>query len=180
MKEIRIAVTGHRPERIKGKEQKIEEWIEKQIQIFIKNNDVITIIDGMAEGVDQIAAGVALNKGVQLSCYFPYKKRLYGVCAAFAEKATEVRFLYDKYWDKCYLERDRRMVDDCDLLLVVWDGKPWGGTYYTYKYALQKGKNVLIYPWENNMIEERWEAVEEAYNDSPSRDETDDDKEEWD
>lgn len=31
MKEIRIAVTGHRPERIKGKEQKIEKWIEKQI-----------------------------------------------------------------------------------------------------------------------------------------------------
>ena len=38
------------------------------------------------------------------------------------------------------------MVDDCDLLLVVWDGKPFGGTYITYQYALEEGKNILIYP----------------------------------
>ena len=39
------------------------------------------------------------------------------------------------------------MVDDCDLLLVVWDGKPWGGTYLTYKYAVEEDKDILIYPW---------------------------------
>ena len=38
------------------------------------------------------------------------------------------------------------MVDDCDVLLAVWDGKPWGGAYYTCRYALEKGRNVLFYP----------------------------------
>ena len=32
------------------------------------------------------------------------------------------------------------MVDDCDILLVVWDGIEVGGSYLTYKYAKEKGK----------------------------------------
>lgn len=69
-----------------------------------------------------------------------------GVQEYIADNAAEVRFLEEKYSGGCHTRRDRRMVDDCDILLAVWDGKPWGGTYYTCRYALEKGRNVLFYP----------------------------------
>ena len=131
----------------------------------------------MAQGVDQIAALVAINNGVQVSCYFPYKKKLYGGQEYYiVENAAEVRYICKEYQKGCYIKRDRRMVDDCDLLLVVWDGKPWGGTYLTYQYALEEGKDVLIYPWVQ--VNEDWDAIQEGYNELPA--EQDDQGEEWD
>ena len=44
------------------------------------------------------------------------------------------------------------MIEDCDLLLVVWDGKPNGGTYYTYTNALERGKPILMFDW-NNVVD---------------------------
>lgn len=129
----------------------------------------------MAQGVDQIAALVAINNGAQVSCYFPYKKKLHGVQEYIAENAVEVRYVCEKFQKGCYIKRDRRMVDDCDLLLVVWDGKPWGGTYLTYQYALEKGKDILFYPWVQ--VKENWDAIQEGYNERPAED---DQGEEWD
>ena len=101
----------------------------------------------MAQGVDQIAALTALKNGVSISCYFPYRHKLSDVEKYIVEQAAEVRYICDKYQNGCYTKRDRRMVDDCDLLLVVWDGKPWGGTYYTYKYAIENNKPIIMYDW---------------------------------
>ena len=148
MKKIKVAVTGHRPERILNQQENIRYWLVSQIKNLLACYDKVVLIDGMAQGVDQIAAIAAINNGAQVSCYFPYKKKLHEVQEYIVENAAEVRYLYDKYQNGCYFDRDRRMVDDCDLLIVVWDGKPNGGTYYTYKYALEKGKNILMYPWE--------------------------------
>lgn len=39
------------------------------------------------------------------------------------------------------------MVQDCDVLLGVWDGKPWGGTYLTLEYAKDMRKETILYPW---------------------------------
>ena len=146
MNEIRIAVTGHRSQRIKGQEKRIEKWIEEYIIIISQFYGRVILIDGVAQGVDQIAALVALKMGVQVSCYFPYRKKLYGVQEYIAENAAEVRFIRDKFQIGCYIERDRRMVDDCDLLLAVWDGKKNGGTWQTYKYALDMGVDIILYP----------------------------------
>ena len=146
MKEIKIAITGHRSQRIKGQEKRIEKWIEEQIRIISQFYGRVILIDGVAQGVDQIAALVALKMGVQVSCYFPYRKKLYGVQEYIAENAAEVRFIRDKFQIGCYIERDRRMVDDCDLLLAVWDGKKNGGTWQTYKYALDMGVDIILYP----------------------------------
>ena len=47
----------------------------------------------------------------------------------------------------CYLNRDKWIVDRADIVLVVWDGIPKGGTYYTMQYAKEKGKRILLFPW---------------------------------
>ena len=35
------------------------------------------------------------------------------------------------------------MIDKCDVLIAVWDGKPFGGTYKAIKYAESKGKQLI-------------------------------------
>lgn len=41
------------------------------------------------------------------------------------------------------------MINDCDMVLGVWDGKKMGGTYYTLDYARDSGKpyDIFICRW---------------------------------
>lgn len=145
---MKVAITGHRPVRMDGQEQRIKFWIEEQLKNLKACYKDIELLDGMAAGVDQIAAKIAINNGVSLKCYFPYRYKLKGELSDIAASADELIWCSENYTGKnVYLDRDRRIVEECDVLLVVWDGKPEGGTYYTYKYAKELGKNIFIYPW---------------------------------
>ena len=55
------------------------------------------LIDGMAQGVDQIAAVTALKNGASVSCYFPYRHKLSDMEKYIIEQAVEVRYICDKY-----------------------------------------------------------------------------------
>ena len=142
---FKIGITGHRPERMKGHEKDIQQWITNQLKRLKKQNKTIMLITGVAKGVDQIAALAAIQQGIQMKSYFPYKHKLCSLEQYIVDNSFETRYQSDYYQKGCYFNRDRRIVDDCDLLLVVWDGKPWGGTYYTYEYALKQGKNIFMY-----------------------------------
>ena len=43
------------------------------------------------------------------------------------------------------LKRDRALVELCDVLVAVFDGKP-GGTKYTVDYAAKKGRKTSLIP----------------------------------
>lgn len=139
---MKIAVTGHRPERIKGHEKEIYEWFKEKFAA-IRPSEVIT---GMAQGVDQIAAQAARDMGINYLCVYPYKRNVSVVEQDLIDSSSGVVWLADKYFKDCYTTRDRWMVDRSDKVLVVWDGKPGGGTYYTMNYANDKNKveEVLI------------------------------------
>ena len=94
-----------------------------------------------------MAALAAIKCDVPVLCYFPYRHSLSDAEQYIVDKAAGVQFLEDEYSGGCFTRRDRRMVDDCDVLLVVWDGIKNGGTYYTYRYALEKGVPVICFPW---------------------------------
>ena len=133
---MKIAVTGHRPERIKGHEKEIYEWFKEKFAA-IRPSEVIT---GMAQGVDQIAAQAARDLGINYLCVYPYKRNVSVVEQDLIDSSSGVVWLADKYFKDCYTTRDRWMVDRSDKVLVVWDGKPGGGTYYTMGYAQEKNK----------------------------------------
>ncbi len=42
------------------------------------------------------------------------------------------------------LIRDRDLVDRCDILIACYDGRSYGGTYYTWKYAKGLHKEIII------------------------------------
>ena len=145
---MKIAVTGHRDVRLGGQKEEVKMWLKEQLINLKACYKDICLYDGMAKGVDQIAAQTAISLGVPLECFFAYRRKLNDFEQHLIENADSITWLYDEYPGKyAYLERDRRMVDECDMLLVVWDGIETGGTYYTYKYAQEKGKKILMYAW---------------------------------
>lgn len=102
----------------------------------------------MAEGVDKIAALAAMSYGVQVCCCFPYKKKIRSDWEEYiVDNAINIQYAYENYEKDCFFKRDRFIVDNCDLLLAVWDGKKIGGTWYTYNYAKKQGKDILLFPW---------------------------------
>lgn len=139
---MKIAITGHRPDRIKGHEKEIYEWFKEKFAA-IRPSEVIT---GMAQGVDQIAAQAARDLGINYLCVYPYKRSVSTAEQDLIDSSSGVVWMADKYFKNCYTTRDKWMVDKSDKVLAVWDGKPGGGAYYTMKYAQEKDKieEILI------------------------------------
>lgn len=54
---------------------------------------------------------------------------------------------YPKLWEKCgkllYLGKDLQIIDDCDLLIAIWDGTS-KGTKFTIDQALKRRKRVIV------------------------------------
>ena len=138
-----IGVTGHRPERLRTHWCYVSKWLDEKMEEYKKAGPA-TLLTGMARGTDQIAAISAINKGVGIRCYFPFVHRFTDLENYIVDHAEAVRYEADGYRPDVYKTRDCRIVDDCDVLLVVWDGVKMGGTYYTYKYALAQGKKVEV------------------------------------
>ena len=136
-------ITGHRPQRIKGREKEIRKWIEEQLEELQPHE----AINGMAQGVDQIFAFVAKEKGIQLVNVYPHYRTNFYQDEEYLNEGALIMFYAEEYNKKNYTERDKKMVDVADICLVVWDGIPAGGTYYTMRYAEEQGKEIRYFPW---------------------------------
>ena len=142
---MKIAVTGHRPGRIAGKEKDIEAWFRKKLTQM----DCTEAYSGMAQGSDQIFARVVEDLGIPLICCYPYKRSsFHDVEKEINDKANDVRFISDEYSKKSFWVRDKYMVDNCDALLAVFDGEKVGGTWITVNYAEKIGRPVFYFGWE--------------------------------
>lgn len=52
---------------------------------------------------------------------------------------------YETYYHKqAPLERNKIIVNKCDLLICLFDGRKKGGTYFTLNFARKVGKTVFI------------------------------------
>ena len=141
---MRIAITGHRPGRIAGREKEIQEWIRKQLA----ENDCTEALSGMATGTDQIFARIVEERNIPLICCYPYRRtRFHPAEEEINSRASDVRFISEDYIKQSYWIRDKYMVDNCDILLAVFDGKQEGGTWITVEYANRVGKPIVYFPW---------------------------------
>ena len=73
---MKVAVTGHRDERLGDKKDRVRYWLIGQFKNLLACYDKISLIDGVARGVDQIAALIAISLGIDIYCYFPYRRKL--------------------------------------------------------------------------------------------------------
>jgi len=144
---FRVALTGHRPEKIGGYSVNpvathIYRWITVQLVSLLKEHNQIECISGMALGSDTLFASVVLMlkkkfpDDIRLIAALPYKDH----GSNWPNKSKEIHDRILKSADTIHivcegdhsnwklLERDEWMVDNCDVLLAVWNGKKTGGT----------------------------------------------------
>lgn len=138
---MKLAVTGHRPERLKGQEKMIKEWAVKQLTRLQPS----VIYDGMAQGTDQIVATAAKELRIPIICCYAFPKKSYHPIEEWIMENNLTFFTRLTYSKDAYLIRDKYMVDCADALLCVWDGVGSGGTFFTRNYALKKNKMIIDY-----------------------------------
>ena len=62
---------------------------------------------------------------------------------ALLSACDEKIVLHEKYENGCMFERNRCMVDRCDVLLAYLETER-GGTFYTVNYAKKRGKRIVF------------------------------------
>ena len=147
------AFTGHRwydSSRKHTVRKKIEECVREAYR-----NGITNFISGMAIGFDLLAAEVVLSlrhecPAITLTAVLPFREQAsrfnelnkcrYYKCLS---QADDIVILSNDYTAKCYLERDRFMVEHSSLLIACYDGRNRGGTFWTVNYAARTGKNVI-------------------------------------
>ena len=142
-----VAATGHRPKSLKTGYD-----LAPLIAIarpWLANRRPEAVISGMALGWDQAVAIAAIDLGIPVHAYVPFV----GQADAWPRHSIEA---YTKLLQKCATRRivspggyepwkmqtrNEAMVDDCDMVLALWNGEK-GGTGNCVKYAGKVGKPV--------------------------------------
>jgi len=129
--------------------------IHERLIGLIENENVRHMISGMAMGIDMICAEIVLElkniyPDVTLEAAIPCRgqdllwPQKYRVrYAQILERCDGIYVVSEEYTDDCMERRNKYMVDKCDLLLAVWNGKP-GGTGNTIGYAKKKNKPIIV------------------------------------
>ena len=93
------------------------------ISRYIRSTSIGAVISGGAIGIDIIAERWAKSNKIEFVAYLPNYR-------VFGKKAP--------------LERDKEMVDACDIVFAFWDGKSTG-TLYTIQYAKSIGRKCIVH-----------------------------------
>ena len=113
-------------------------------------------ITSLAAGADQLVATELLRAGGHLHVIVPsgHYERTFTTQVDLAsfrsllEAADAVtRLDYAEPSEEAFLAAGKRVVDDCEMLIAIWDGKPargLGGTADVVRYAQDTGKAVSI------------------------------------
>ena len=152
---MKIAITGHRPNKL-GNDYDLKSNLIKQIANKI--HDILTqkratiCITGMALGIDTLFAKIALQRGIPYIAAVPCinqdklwvksSKELYKTLLDNAQEVVYTSSYEKEYTPWCMQIRNEWMVDNCDVLIAVWDGTS-GGTANCVKYAKSKDKEII-------------------------------------
>ena len=119
--------------------------------IMYKDLDLI-LITGMALGIDTLFAKVAIEFKIpfiaaipcagQASMWLAKSKQTYFDIVEH-ELCTKEWISTEPYKPDLMQKRNIWMVDNCDLLIAVWDGTS-GGTANCVKYAQSKNKKIIF------------------------------------
>lgn len=151
-----IAFTGHRPQKLGGfndatnMRSVIRTEIMKVVDTVCPRTDM-AFISGMALGVDTWAAELAIQNNILFYAYVPFigqekawptASQTYYHC--LLSKAHKTIIVTDGTYAAWKMQRrNEAMVNDCNVLIAVWDGS-FGGTYNCIKYAQMVHKRIII------------------------------------
>lgn len=148
---MKLAVTGHRPNKISNELYDVNSRLSKHyinfFKQYIRDSGATECISGMALGIDTLFAIATLqlrNEGlnIKLHCAIPcanhssmWQTSSVKIYNAILERADEIVYVSNaNYTPSCMQRRNEYMVNRCDKLLAVWDGTP-SGTANCFRFA---------------------------------------------
>ena len=150
-----IFITGHRPDKLGGyNPSPKQDWVRDSLRTAFDTIKPTAIITGMALGVDQWAAEIAIQRGIPFIAAVPFvgqehmwriecREHYHRLLAQAKETVIVCPGVYEVWKMQ---KRNEYMVDRGDLGVAVWDGSE-GGTANCVKYALKKNKPIVqIFP----------------------------------
>ena len=150
----RCAFTGHRPEKVIGKESFVVAELRKAIEAAI-NEGYTTFVTGCSRGTDLWAADIVIelrryNKELKLICAVPFEgfEERWEVnwikhYRMVRKQADWVQVIATEYSPEVYQRRNIWMVKKASRLIGVYDGSP-SGTKNTIDYAISQAIPVQI------------------------------------
>lgn len=113
-------------------------------------------MSGMAQGTDILVAVAAIEKQIPCIACLPYRGQhlQWSISAQnlyediLGNSLVQTVYVSDgKYSISKLFKRNEYIVDNCDRLIVCWNGEKSGGTYATMNYAnkMQKPLTMLSY-----------------------------------
>lgn len=160
---MRIGLTGHRTERLRGKEQEVKEWLVKVIDILSEGQPTMEFLCGCADGADELFGMLAYDyPKVHLTLCKPTRGYRFGKIDKLAERANGSVYMVDNWRKGADSLRDKYIADNCDVLLAVWDGDESSGVCGTIRFAKRAGKPIIYCPKSIFKGEESKSAVEET------------------
>lgn len=154
---MRIAVTGHRPNKLYGYNIFSREWIslKEEFKKLLVANRCTEAITGMALGVDTVFALAVLELqdegyNIKLHCAIPcrnhsckWNRESVELYDNILKRADVVKLVTDAEYEPWMMQvRNEYMVDLADKIIAVWDGSN-GGTANCVRYAEKKGKDII-------------------------------------
>jgi hypothetical protein len=150
-----LAITGHR-----GLSAELEAEIDRMIRAAVAANGsaadgAVVGVSCLADGADAVFAQAVLDAGGSLVAVLPAAKYREALPEDYrpvfdqllARAGKVVRLPYVTPDPQAYLEAGKRMIDESDSLLAVWDGRPGrgpGGTADVVAYARSRGVPVTV------------------------------------
>ncbi len=148
-----VSLTGHRPDKLPNKEtgytlpNPTYIYVCQEIEKLFIQLKPEKIISGMALGVDQWAANIAIKLNIPYIAAVPFagqeskwpikSQKIYNSLIA---KASEIHIVCDGEYSGWKLQkRNEWMVDNSDEVIAVWDGTK-GGTANCVDYITIKNK----------------------------------------
>lgn len=123
----------------------------------------LDVITSLAAGADQLVASELLRTGGRLHVIVPSRdyERTFAAeddLAAFRSLLgtahAVTRLDYAEPSEEAFVAAGKSVVDNCEMLIAVWDGKPargLGGTADVVRYARDTGKAVSIV-WPDGIV----------------------------
>jgi len=156
---MRIGVTGHQKLPKDGL-LVIRTGIRDELQRAVTRDELVGVTS-LAAGADQLFARLVLDVGGSLHIIVPssnYERTFadkdlkdYRELKHSAERVDVLPFSDPN--ERAFFEAGKRVVDECDELIAVWDGLPakgLGGTADVVRYAHSRGR-VVVVVWPSGM-----------------------------
>lgn len=146
----RVGVTGHQvlpPQAVA--------LVQERLPSIFRRLHATEVVGSLAKGADQLCAAIALELGIAIRVIVPsqgysttFDKEGLETYERLRREATSVVTLeYADPSEEAFNAAGRQVVDECEVLLAVWDGlsaSGLGGTGDIVAYARSKGTSVTV------------------------------------